>query len=341
MTTYKHLSADERDQIAILRAAGKSIRQIARILHRCPSSLSRELRRNCPPVHKHRYRPRRAQQRADLRKSSASSRPRLKSPLLRDYVAAKLRLRWSPELIAGRLPLDLPGLSISYEAIYQWIYDCAREFIPFLPKSHRKRMHRGFVPGKHSRGRIPSRVPISLRPPSVNSRRIVGHWEVDTAGNHKSPRSLLVILERKTRFAKLRLLPRRGAVHVHRALVKALRVLPPAFRRTLTYDNGNENCAHLLTNKRLNTRSYFCAPFHSWEKGSVENAIGVLRLLLPKSLDLNLLSSRDVRLLERWINDRPRKCLKFSTPAEFFQRLSSCATFKPALRSKHPAKRRR
>jgi len=320
-TTYSHLTPDERDRLAVLRAMGCSLRQIAARLRRSPSSLSRELRRNSAPIYKGVYLPCKAHLRAVARKSSASRRPRLKSQPLRSYVEAKLRLRWSPELIAGRIRRDLPELSISHEAIYQWIYSDARHLIPFLPKSHRKRMRRGFVRGKHSKSHIPQRVPISRRPASVNSRRRVGHWEVDTAGNHKTHRVLLVVHERKTRLTKLRFLERRGASQLRRSIVKVLAPLPAQLRRTLTYDNGTENSAHLLINKSLGTRSFFCAPLHSWEKGSIENTIGVLRLLLPKSLNFDKLSHAQLRGIEHWINNRPKKCLAFRTPAEMFARV--------------------
>lgn len=340
-TTYSHLSPDERDQLAVLRAKGTSLRAIALILRRSPASLSRELRRNSAPVYKGSYFPRKAQLRADARRSSAAHRPRLKSHSLRAYVEAKLRLRWSPELIAGRIRRDRPALSISHEAIYQWIYADARYLIPFLPKSHRKRMRRGFVRGKHSKSHIPLRVPISKRPRSVAARRSAGHWEVDTAGNHKTHRVLLVVHERKTRLTKLRFLAQRSASQLRRSVVRALRPLPPHLRRSLTYDNGTENCEHLLINKRLGTRSFFCAPFHSWEKGSIENTIGILRLLVPKSLNLDALSSAHLRGIERWINNRPKKCLAFRTPAELFRRLNPCNSKPTVVRFRHPAKRRR
>lgn len=340
-TTYSHLSPDERDLLAVLRAEGASVRRIASILHRSPSSLSRELRRNSAPHYKGVYVSCKAQLRSDARRRCASRRARLKSEALRRYVEAKLLLRWSPELIAGRIRRDLPTLSISPEAIYQWIYADAPYLIPSLPKHHRKRMRRGFVRGKHSKCHIPQRVPLSRRPRSINSRRSAGHWEVDTAGNHKTHRVLLVVHERKTRLTKLRFLSRRGPSELRRSVVRALRPLPPRLRRSLTYDNGSENGAHLWINKRLGTRSFFCAPFHSWEKGSIENTIGILRLWLPKSFNLDALSGPQLQSIERWINNRPKKCLAFQTPAELFQRLNSCNPKRPVVPSRHPAKRRR
>lgn len=321
---YSHLTPDERDQLAVCRARGMSLRAIARLLHRSPATLSRELRRNCPPIRKGYYRPHRAQARAQLRRSSASRRQRLRDPVIRRFVAAKLRLRWSPELIAGRLKLLYPGKHISHEAIYQWLYAEARQLIPCLPKRHRRRMRRGYVKGKHSRLRIPQRTPLALRPASVNARRVPGHWEVDTVGNHRSSRALLVIHERKTRFSLLRLLSKRGAAELRRSLLAACRRLPSSLRRSFTYDNGNENCDHLQINARLGTRSYFCAPYHSWEKGSIENNIGILRLRLPKSFNLDQLSHSQVRRLQHWLDNRPKKCLAFRTPAELYRPLRRC-----------------
>lgn len=335
---YSHFSAHERDRLAVLCAEGKSARHIARILRRSPSSICREIHRN---ARRRGYFARAAQDRAASRKSAASRRPRLKSPRLRSYIDAKLRLRWSPELIAGRVRLDLPGFSISHEAVYQWIYAQARHLIRFLPKVHRKRMRRGYVKGKHSKPRIPGRTPISKRPASVALRRVPGHWEVDTVGNYKTRRVLLVIHERKTRLTKLRILARRGSAELRRSLVAALRSLPPSLRRSLTFDNGTENCDHLLINDTLGTRSFFCAPFHSWEKGSIENSNGILRLVIPKSYNLNGLSHARLRQIERWLNSRPKKCLAFRTPAELFKPLTHCKIVRKTLRSNNPAKRRR
>jgi IS30 family transposase len=320
MATYSHLTPDERDILANFRARGYSLRKIARLLKRHPSSLSRELRRNCAPIYKGAYLSSKAHQRAVARKSSACRRKRLKAAAVRKYVATKLSDRWSPELIAGRLRHDLPGHTISHEAIYQWVYLEARHLIPVLPKSHRRRKRRGYVRYKHTKALLPNRTPISARPRAVASRRVPGHWEVDTAGNHQTRRALLVIHERKSRLTKLRFLTRRGPALVQRHLIQALTPLPRRLRRSLTYDNGTENRYHQAVNLRLGTRSYFCAPYHSWEKGSVENTIGILRLRIPKSLNLDSLSHAELRLLEHWINTRPKKCLGYKTPAEVFKR---------------------
>ena len=318
--SYSQLGPNERDLLALHRAQGKSLRFIAGKLYRAPSTVSRELRRNGAPVHRGYYRPHPAQARAVLRRRAASRRRRLRDPVVRRYVTAKLRLRWSPELISGRLPFDRPGKRIRHEAIYQWIYSDAHPLARFLPKAHRQRRYRGYVKRQHRAPHIQGRVPISARPASVLSRRSAGHWEADTVGNRKSDAAFLVLHERKTRFTRLRKLRRRTAALVRRAAIAALAALPPALRRSITFDNGPENAEHLLINQRLGTRSYFCAPYHSWEKGSVENTIGVLRLFCPKKATLARFSTSRLRRMERWLNARPRKCLRFSLPAHLFGR---------------------
>ena len=317
---YAHLTPDERDQLALYRAQGKSLRFIAAQLQRSPSTISRELRRNCAPIHKAYYCPHPAQARANVRKSAASRHKRLRDPLVLRYVKSKIRQRWSPELISGRLPVDLPGKHISHEAIYQWIYANAYHLARYLPKAHRKRRYRGYVKRKHLKQHIPDRVPIADRPTSVLTRRVAGHWEADTAGNRQSSAVLLVLHERKTRFTILRKLRRRTSVEFCRNAIETLQHLPKTLRRSITYDNGPENALHTRINRALGTDSFFCAPYHSWEKGSVENAIGVLRMFCPKSLQLSRVSHAQVAAMQNALNCRPRKCLDYNTPAALLAR---------------------
>lgn len=317
---YSQLSPLERDQLAFFRAQNKSLRFIAEKLKRSPSTISRELRRNCAPVNTGCYCPHPAQSRADARRSRASRHQRLRDPLVRRFVQFHLRLRWSPEAIAGRLRLDHPGKRISHEAIYQWVYSDAPHLARFLPKAHRKRRYRGYAKRKHLKHHIPDRVPISERPASVLTRKFAGHWEADTAGNRKSSAVLLVLHERKTRFTIVRKLRRRTARELCRQTVKALKLFPPQLRRSITYDNGPENALHSCINRSLQTRSFFCAPYHSWEKGSVENVIGLLRLHCPKSIQLSRISHSRVAAMQTALNRRPRKCLRFQSPIALLQR---------------------
>jgi IS30 family transposase len=305
--------------IAVLRSQGASLRSIARQLQRNPSTISRELQRNTPPINRGYYLPHKAQARAQQRWRLSHQRPRLKSAALRQHVRARLQLGWSPELIAGRLQHQKRLPSISHEAIYQWLYTDTRELIPCLVRGHRKRLPRGHS-RKHRKSHIPGRVPLTQRPAHIARRRQVGHWEIDTAVSRQGPAALAVLAERKTRFIKLQRLPRRSARAMRLAVNRTLAQYPTPLRRTLTYDNGSENSDHQDINAVLGTRSFFCAPFHSWEKGTVENSVGLVRRYFPKGTDFTALSKREIKHVERRLNNRPRKCLNYLTPAEAFRR---------------------
>ena len=315
---YQHLTHHERDLLAVLRSRGQPLRQIARVLGRDPGTLSRELRRNAPPVHTGYYLAHKAHARSEERNRRSRTHPRLKTAVIRRYVADRLRIGWSPELIAGRLPMRRVGSAISHEAIYQWIYTAARHLIPCLVRAHRTRKPRGYS-RKHQRTHIPERVSIHQRPAHVLGRRRIGHWETDTMVSRQSLQALQVTVERKTRYARLAQLTKKGAREMSTALTRRLSRYPQGMRRSLTYDNGSENTEHGHTNQVLGTRSYFCEPFHSWERGTVENTIGLVRRFFPKQTDLAQISKRRVQSVERWLNHRPRKCLGFQTPAEVFK----------------------
>jgi IS30 family transposase len=312
---YTHLSSDERDTIAVLRSEGNSLRSIAKKMKRDPGTLSRELKRNGAPVHTGYYLPHKAHERATLRNWESRQRERLKDPKLRNYVRRRIKADWSPELAAGRWNTLHPEKSISHEAIYQWIYADERDLIPCLVRAHKKRERRGYS-RKHTKSHIPNRIPLSERPKEANERTTAGHWETDTAVSRKSKATLQVSAERKTRYTRIGKLPAKTARCMKVGLTRRLSRMPKQLRASITYDNGTENTDHEETNRILGTTSYFCEPYHSWEKGTVENTIGIIRRFLPKKTDFAIVSSKDIRKIERWINNRPRKCLNFKTPAE-------------------------
>lgn len=321
--TYKQLNPNERDILAVLKSKGKSLREIASVLKRSPSTLSRELKRNAPPIYTGYYLSHKAQDRADRRKRESHRRQRLKNDFTRQYVEKRLSLGWSPELIAGRLAIDHPGLSISHEAIYQWVYQDATHLILSLVRAHRKRKHRGYS-RKHKKSHIPERISIKKRPKAVLKRLHIGHWETDTISCRKSYQAVQVTVERKARYTKMAKLKTKSARAMSMALTRRLSHYPRKLRLSITYDNGPENAEHLHTNKILGTSSYFCEPFHSYERGTVENTIGLVRRFLPKKTNLANISQNHLTKIEYWLNKRPRKCLAFKNPAEVFK--AECCT---------------
>jgi IS30 family transposase len=311
---YRHLNQEERDQIAVLVNRKETLRDIAKELNRDVSTISREIERNFGLK---RYRPNQAQQRAVDRHHQAHKRERLKSHALRIEVEKRLREGWSPEIIAGRLPQEHPALpSITPEGIYQWIYEEAPHLIPCLVRQHPKRWPKGKSRRKRKLS-IPNRVSIQQRPALINSRQQPGHWETDLLIG-KGTNVIQVSVERQSRFTRLHKLHRKTALASRLALSSSLSIFPPHMRRSITYDNGFENMEHQLLNAHLGTVSYFCEPFHSWEKGTVENTNGLIRRHLPKKTNFDTLSEAQISQVESWLNARPRKCLNFKTPAESF-----------------------
>jgi IS30 family transposase len=321
--TYKQLNPNERDILAVLKSKGKSLREIASILKRSPSTFSRELKRNAAPIYTGYYLSHKAQDRADRRKRESHQRQRLKNDFIRQYVEKRLPLGWSPELIAGRLAIDHPGFSISHEAIYQWVYQDATHLILSLVRAHRKRKHRGYS-RKHKKSHIPERISIKKRPKAVLNRLRIGHWETDTISCRKSYQAIQVTVERKARYTKMAKLKTKSARAMSIALTRRLSRYPTQLRLSITYDNGPENAEHMRTNKILGTSSYFCEPFHSYERGTVENTIGLVRRFLPKKTNLANISQHHLSKIEYWLNKRPRKCLGFKNPAEVLN--AECCT---------------
>lgn len=309
--TYKHLTEMERDQLAILRSQGKTLREIGRLMGRSPASLCRELRRNSV---RGRYYPHHAQQSAVQRERDVHRRPRLKNHALRLQIEQWLQEGWSPEIIAGRLKRDSGQTIISHEAIYQWIYTEAPHLIQTLVRSHPKRWPRHYS-RKRYKTHIPRRISIQDRPALINTRQQPGHWEADLViGRGKA--ALQVAVERKARYTRLQKIPDKTARSARRALHASLKDLPAILRRSVTYDNGSENVEHLRLNFDLKMDSYFCQPYHSWEKGTVENTNGLIRRFLPKKTNFDMIPDDQIRRIESWLNNRPRKCLGFQSPAE-------------------------
>ena len=325
---YTQLTSEERDRIAVLRAEGMNLSKIAQVVGRNKSTICRELTRNKSPIYNS-YLSTRAHERAVKRKSEAAQRPRLKNKALVSYVIEKLRLGWSPEQIAGRLSHEIPGQTISHEAIYQFIYDKQTlrvvDLRPHLPRRHRKRLPHGHS-RKHRKLHIPQRVSINERPAYINERLEYGHWEVDTMISRQSAASLAVALERLSRRLHIAELPAQSAKNLRIAMNRRLGRHPQSLRKSITYDNGSENVEHMLINKTLCTQSYFCEPYHSWEKGSVEHALSLIRRFLPKKTNFATITKEQIKQIEMLLNNRPRKCLSYKTPNEVFNQAVALAT---------------
>ena len=313
---YKQLTSDERDLIAVHHANGFTISDIAKMLSRNKSTISRELTRNSSN-HSKIYLSQQAQKKAKNRKKLAAMKKELKCHKIRNFVSNKLKEGWSPEIIAGTLASDPSNLRISHESIYLYIYKKRPDLIPYLARFHKKRFTR--IPKSNKKNnRIPNRIFIDQRPQEINDRSEFGHWESDTVVSRQSKVALAVSLERISKLVKIKKIKQNKAEMFSKAIVRRMKTLPSCSRRSITYDNGSENTLHEFINDQLNTDSYFCNPYHSWEKGSVENVIGLIRRFLPKKTDFAKITHKRIKEIEFLLNNRPRKCLKFKTPIEVF-----------------------
>ncbi len=317
---YNQLNIEERVMIGILQAKGNSLREIGRKLGRTHSTIVRELKRNACPVHDQDYLAHRADAIAGKRKQKAGQRERLKNRKIRSFVRRKLRQDWSPELISEWLRENRYDMYISHEAIYQYVHMDAPELKKHLIRGYRQRKRRGYS-RKHTKSHIPNRTAIAERPVQINNREEFGHWESDSMVSRKGKAALCIQAERKSRKIKITKLARKTAKLTRIAINRRLSRYPQRACLSITYDNGTENVEHEAVNKTLGTKSYFCAPYRSWEKGTVENRIGLIRHYVPKKTDIGLLSEREIRKIERRINNRPMKCLNYKTPNQVFAKL--------------------
>jgi IS30 family transposase len=315
---YEHLTLSERDKITTMLYEHKSLGEIALGLGRSKSTISREIKRNASPEYQL-YLSHRAHGRSEERRKQNGVRPRLKNKQIVSFVAAKLKEGWSPEQIAGRLPKEHPGLCISHEAIYQYLYHPKTpnrlEMIGLLRRAHRKRKAKG-IGRKVRKTKIPNRISIEQRPPCVEKRKQIGHWEGDSLVSRKSLVALNSLVERKSRLLKLTKLPRKSASDTVDAVVMRLKELPPETRRTLTMDNGTENAGHQKMTADIGIQCYFAHPYASLERGTNENTNGLIRWYLPKGTDFNTITEKQIAQIESLLNNRPRKCLGFKTPLE-------------------------
>ena len=315
---YDQLDLTERCSIAQLCKAGQSICQIAATLDRSPSTVSRELKRNRGKQIG--YKPDYAWQQARARRWKGSRLER--DAELRALVLGQLQRGWSPEQIAGRLRQQEAAKTISHESIYRFIYAQVRRtndgaWRRYLPKGRSKRRSRG-RPKRSVDTLIKGRVSIDLRPPDVDLRTTFGHWEADLMMFATPGHAVIVTHERKSRLTLLARQPGKAPQPVADQLVGWFEPLHPDWRKSLTVDNGTEFALHLDLKDKLAIPTFFCDPYSPWQKGSVENTIGRLRRYLPRKTNLDTIQPSSLDCLIAALNNTPRKCLGFKTPAEVF-----------------------
>ena len=313
----------EREEISRGIASHLSLRTIATQLGRSPSTVSREINRNGGLEH---YR---ANQ-ADKATWDRAHRPKpcklAGRPLLRGLVARKLKSNWSPEQIAGWLKRTYPrneNYRVSHETIYRSLFVQARgvlkkELQLYLRTQRAIRRSKHATLKRDGLGQITNAVSIRERPASAEDRAVPGHWEGDLIeGSNNS--FIATLVERHSRYVMLAKVVRKDTKTVISALIKQSKKLPTELYKSLTWDRGKEMADHQRFTIATNIDVYFCDPSSPWQRGSNENTNRLLRQYFPKGTDLSVHSQAKLSAVARQLNERPRKTLKYETPADRFK----------------------
>lgn len=314
----------ERQIIEVRLRCKQSIREIAEHLHRDHTVIAREIKRNKPPRQKY-YIALVAQELADRRKRKTNKRKLLNNEELRTYVLKKLvNEGWSPEQIAGRLkkhpPKNLQGARVNYESIYQYIYEEEWWLYRYLKKKKTYRRQRRYKRKINENSLILGRISIHDRPARINERKEAGHWESDTVCFRKQKAALSVQLERISLLVRFHRVENKTSNETHKAIQESIESLPQYLWNSITFDNGKEGVCHSKLKDEYNLNTYFCDPYCSWQKGSVENINGLIRHYLPRSADMSKITKEMLYEIQEKLNNRPRKKLGFLTPNEYIKR---------------------
>jgi len=307
---YQHIKKAERLEISILLKRGYSQNEIAKELGRSKSTISDEVKNNSV---KGKYDPCKANQKAKTRRKNSKYQGMkvVKNIKLRDYVENKLTAGWSPEEISGRIGnIDNYLPYVSPKGVYKFVYS------PYGRSLERYLRHKGKKKGqKYTKvTQLTNRIFIDQRPSIIGEKQRFGDWEGDFIVSGKKGKGVLLVLyERKSMYVIIRKIACRQNWIINYQL-KAIN--NSNYLNSLTLDNDIAFKKHQELSKTINTPIYFCHPYHSWEKGGVENINKLIREYIPKSSDISKYSQEYIKKIESKLNNRPRKGLNYRTPLE-------------------------
>ena len=347
MKQYTHLSKEARESIYWLLLEWKTKKEIALVVGRSPSTITREILRNSTLLSRnfnhlsqeekergrsqyYHYLPDSAQSKSDKRRKEGNWRSPLKNTFVFSYVIEHLHLWWSPDIISGNLKLLFPlssqkaFYSISHECIYQFIYSKKGEELELkslLLRSHKRRRKQT---GRSMRklSKIVNRRDISLRKndhPLCEMREEFGHFEWDSILSTRTTYSALrTEIERKSRFLFVRKIKRKNAEYTKEATIEIYRSIPKWALKSITWDNGSEHTKHEDITNILHAPIYFAEPYKSWQRWSNEHGNGMIRRFFPKGTNFDDVSDEEIQNVVNSLNNRPRKILWYQTPKQVF-----------------------
>jgi len=321
--SYSHLTLDERKYLQQLLSEGCSLRKIAAVLERSPSTISREIRRNRSKYRPHHqpdnpywYNHWRAQNLYIRRRRAIVRNVLVPGSVQWDYIVSGLQKFWSPEAICGRWHRDFPMMKkLCFSTIYRYL--AQGKFAPIHANSHLRRRGKRFVSRASCYNTIQPEHLIPQWPDVIKNRHRIGDWEGDTVYGGIGKGLLVTLVDRKSRLLRMGLLHSRNAQETKRVITHLLSDLPV---KSISLDNGSEFSEFRAVEKELNTTVYFAQPHHPWQRGTNENTNDIIRYFFPKGCDFHSVSATDVLAVEFLLNSRPRKCLHWQTPLEVFLR---------------------
>lgn len=314
--SYNHFTRDDRVNLSVLLKTGTAREEIGRILNKDPVSIWREIKRNNATG---RYLPSCAGKKARKRKTHRTKKIE-HDERLKKYVITRLKLYWSPEQIAGRLRRC--GIVICHETIYGYIIR-HKKLKQYLRCQKGKYRRRHGTKKREKQREYEKKRRILERPEIVNERARIGDWEGDTIIGRERTKRILTHVERKSGFLIADKLDVVSADIVAEKTIERLRQFPREKRQSVTYDNGTEFSSHEMIERKTKATVYFANPYHSWERGTVENTNGLIRQFFPKKSSFAAITNEDVQRVVRLLNRRPRKRLNYVTPFETFH----CTSF--------------
>ena len=313
---YKHITTNERCCIANFLSLGLSLRKIAKHLNRNISTISREVKRNSTNG---KYLAHIACENYAKNRKNCGAKGKSSNPTLIKYIEDGLEKTWSPEQIAGRLRLDYQddkSMKIGFKTIYRWLYQ------KNIAKGNVNRLRRKgkSLNPKETRDKFNIGKSIKDRPKEVRKRETIGHWELDTvvSSRGKSKACLSTFVERKSRFLIAQVMENRKSLTLNFHCFTAFKDIPTNLIKTFTVDRGKEFAGYVDIENTLNIDVYFADAYASWQRGTNENTNGLLREFYPKKFDFSSINQKELDNIVTIINNRPRKCLGYKTPADVF-----------------------
>lgn len=319
----KYLTYYDRKIIEKLLKQKLRYRAIGRAIGRSHTTISDEIRLNSGQLG---YSAERAQYYHEQRQLNKGNKKKLETnDKLREYVIAQLKNDWSPEEISGRLK-KYPDKEVGYichETIYEYIYSIegVREKLYLLLRRYKPKRTKWHSRNKRGIG-IKERVSIHERSSAIDERVELGHWETDSMIFSQQKGILSVQVERKSRLVRIHKCLNKTASETLEAIIGAIDSVPLKYFLSLTFDNGTEGAKHMKLKEMFGVLTYFCDPYCSWQKGLVENTNMFIRQYLPKNAPIDSITDEQIYEIQEKLNNRPRKCLKYMTPNEYFNSLT-------------------